>query len=65
MRAAGRCECLLIEDIGGMLGPLCEGVAVVGLVARVGCAAIVLSPDRLGAMNHTVLAARTLEAAWI
>jgi dethiobiotin synthetase len=54
-RVAGRYECLLIEGIGGVLVPLGEGLAVLDLVARPGCGAIVVSHNRLGTINDTML----------
>jgi dethiobiotin synthetase len=54
-RVAGRYECLLIEGIGGVLVPLGEGLAVPDLVARLGCATMVVCHNRLGTINETLL----------
>jgi dethiobiotin synthetase len=62
---ASRCQCLLIEGIGGVMVPLGEGFAVVDLVARLGWGAIVVSRNRLGTINHTLLTIRALQAAGI
>ncbi len=54
-RLASRCECLLIEGIGGLLVPLGEGFSVRDLIARLDCEVIVVSRNRLGTLNHTLL----------
>lgn len=64
-RVASRCECLLIEGIGGVLVPLGEGFTVLDLVAKLGCGAIVVSRNRLGTINHTLLTIGALQAAGI
>ena len=58
-RVAIRCQCLLVEGIGGLLVPLAEGFTVRDLIARLQCEVIVVSPNRLGTINHTLL---TIEA---
>ena len=63
-RIAGRCQCLLIEGIGGLLVPLGEGFTVRDLIARLHCEVIVVAVNRLGTINHTLLtveALRTIE----
>jgi dethiobiotin synthetase len=62
---ASRCECLLVEGIGGLLVPLGEGFTVRDLVARIGCKLIVASANRLGTINHTLLTAEALKHAGI
>ena len=59
--AATRCERLLIEGAGGLLVPLGEGYGVADLIAKLNCQVIVVSPNRLGTINHTVLTLRTLQ----
>jgi dethiobiotin synthetase len=60
-RMAGRCQCLLIEGIGGLLVPLAEGFTVRDLIARLQCEIIVVSPNRLGTINHTLLTVEALK----
>jgi dethiobiotin synthetase len=60
-RVAGRCDCLLIEGIGGLLVPLGEGFAVRDLIARLGCEVIVVARNRLGIINHTLLTVDALQ----
>jgi dethiobiotin synthetase len=60
-RMAGRCRCLLIEGIGGLLVPLAEGFAVRDLIARLHCEVIVVSRNRLGTINHTLLTVEALK----
>jgi dethiobiotin synthetase len=57
----GRCECLLIEGSGGLLVPLGEGYTVADLIAKLNCEVIVVSRNRLGTINHTLLTVRTLQ----
>ena len=64
-RLARRCECLLVEGIGGVMVPLGEGFAVVDLIARLGCPAILVSGNCLGTINHTLLSTRALQHAGI
>jgi dethiobiotin synthetase len=60
-RIASRCQCLLIEGIGGLLVPLGEGFTVRDLIARLGCEVIVVSRGRLGTINHTLLTVEALQ----
>lgn len=60
-RVANRCQCLLIEGIGGLLVPLAEGFTVRDLIARLQCEVIVVSPNRLGTINHTLLTVEALK----
>jgi dethiobiotin synthetase len=60
-RIAGRCECLLIEGIGGLLVPLGEGFTVRDLIASLRCEVIIVSADRLGTINHTLLTVEALK----
>jgi len=62
---ARRCECLLIEGIGGALVPLGDRFSVVDLITQLGCETIVVSRDRLGTLNHTLLTVGALQHAGI
>jgi dethiobiotin synthetase len=64
-RLAGRCQCLLIEGIGGAMVPLGEGFSVMTLIAKLGAEPIVVSRNRLGAINHTLLTVNALRQAGI
>jgi dethiobiotin synthetase len=64
-RLASRCQCLLVEGIGGVMVPLGEGFAVVDLIARLGCRTILVSRNRLGTINHTLLSVNALQHAGI
>ena len=57
---ADRCQSLLIEGIGGLLVPLGEGFTVRDLIARLHCEVIVVSCNRLGTINHTLLTVEAL-----
>jgi dethiobiotin synthetase len=63
-RIASRCQCLLIEGIGGLLAPLGERFTVRDLIARLDCEVVLVSCNRLRTINHTLLtvdALKTLE----
>ena len=60
-RVAGRCQCLLVEGIGGLLVPLGEGFTVRDLIARLDCEVIVVSRNQLGTINHTLLTVAALQ----
>jgi dethiobiotin synthetase len=60
-RVSDRCPCLLIEGIGGLLVPLGEGFTVRDLIANLGCEVIVVAPNRLGTINHTLLTVDALQ----
>jgi malonyl-CoA O-methyltransferase len=49
----------VVEGAGGALVPLGEGVLMIDLMVRLGLPVVVVSPNRLGAINQTLL---TLEA---
>lgn len=51
---------LLIEGSGGLLVPLGKGYTVGDLIARLGCDVLVVSHNRLGTINHTLLTAQAL-----
>jgi len=50
---------LVVEGAGGLLVPLAPGFLMVDLLAQLGLAAVVVSRNYLGSINHTLL---TLEA---
>jgi dethiobiotin synthetase len=60
-RISDRCPCLIIEGIGGLLVPLGEGFAVRDLIANLRCEVIVVAPNRLGTINHTLLTVEALQ----
>jgi dethiobiotin synthetase len=61
-KAAARCQCLLVEGIGGLLVPLGEGYTVADLIARLRCKVIIVSANRLGTINHSMLTVRTAQS---
>jgi dethiobiotin synthetase len=60
-RVSDRCPCLLIEGIGGLLVPLGKGFTVRDLIAKLDCEVIVVAPNRLGTINHTLLTVDALQ----
>jgi dethiobiotin synthetase len=60
-KIADRCECLLIEGSGGLLVPLGEKYCVSEVIKRLDCEVIVVSRNRLGTINHTLLTVSALK----
>lgn len=56
-----RCDYLLIEGAGGLLTPLGEGFAALELIKETGETVICVAPNKLGAINQSMLAVRSLE----
>lgn len=52
---AARCDRLIIEGCGGLLVPLGRDFTVADLIERLGCRVVVVSRNRLGTINHTLL----------
>jgi dethiobiotin synthetase len=59
---ASRCDMLLVEGIGGLLVPLGKNLTVADLISRLRCPALIVSPNRLGTINHTLLTIKALQA---
>ena len=51
---------LLVEGSGGLLVPLGEGYTVRDLIRRLDCDVLVVSRNRLGTINHTLLTVQAL-----
>ena len=60
---AKRCEWLLIEGIGGVMVPLGDGFSVLDLIAKLGCSTVVVSRNKLGTLNHTMLTVDAMQHA--
>jgi dethiobiotin synthetase len=60
-----RCQCLLVEGIGGLLVPLGEGFSVRDLIAALDCEVLVIARNRVGTINHTRLTVNALHDAGI
>ena len=55
-----RRPCLLVEGSGGVLVPLGEGFTFIDVVRELKCEILVVSRNRLGTINHTLLTAQAL-----
>jgi dethiobiotin synthetase len=62
---AKRCEWLLIEGIGGVMVPLGNGFSVLDLIANLSCSTVVVSRNKLGTINHTMLTVDAMQHAGI
>ena len=57
-----QCACLIIEGSGGLLVPLGEGFTVADVIANLNCDVVVVSRNKLGTINHTLLTVEALRA---
>jgi dethiobiotin synthetase len=55
-----RCDYLLVEGAGGLYVPLGESWFVKDLIEALDCEVILVSRDRLGTINHTILSVEAL-----
>jgi dethiobiotin synthetase len=62
---AKRCEWLLVEGIGGVMVPLGDGFSVLDLIANLSCSTVVVSRNKLGTINHTMLTVDVMQRAGI
>lgn len=46
---------LLVEGIGGVATPLCQDKTAADLAVALNCPALVIAPNRLGTLNHTLM----------
>lgn len=60
-KAAKRCDCLLVEGAGGLMVPLSRRRTMLDLIVEVGAEVIVVSQNKLGAINHAVLTLQALQ----
>jgi len=59
-RTQSKCECLLVEGIGGLLVPLGERFVVRDLVVAMDCHVLVVARNQIGTINHTLLTLNSL-----
>ena len=64
-RLSKRCEWLLIEGIGGVMVPLGDGFSVLDLITHLSCSTAVVSRNKLGTLNHTMLTVDALQHAGV
>ena len=62
---ARRCQWLLVEGIGGVMVPLGDGFPVLDLIVNLDCSPIVVSGNKLGTLNHTMLTVGVMQHAGI
>ncbi len=58
-RARNRCECLIVEGIGGALVPITKHLTIADLAVALDSEVSVVAKNKLGTLNHTFL---TIEA---
>lgn len=52
----GRCDCLVVEGAGGLLSPISWTQTNADLAAALGYPVVLVAANRLGVVNHTLLA---------
>jgi dethiobiotin synthetase len=57
-----RVDVLLIEGAGGWLSPVSDEESFADFAADVGCPVLIVSADRLGMINHTLLTVESVRA---
>jgi dethiobiotin synthetase len=57
-----KCDVLLVEGSGGLMVPLGKGYLVEDLIVKLKCRVIVVSRNRLGTINHTLMTVARLKA---
>jgi dethiobiotin synthetase len=62
---SGRCDVLLVEGVGGLMVPLAPNFTVMDLIGGLGCPTLVVSRNRLGTINHTLLSVKALQGVGI
>ena len=60
LRAATKCERLLVEGAGGLLVPLGSNFFVADVIAALDCNVVLVGRNKLGTINHTLLSVREL-----
>jgi dethiobiotin synthetase len=64
-KQAERCERLIIEGAGGLLAPLGEDYTALTIITRLSCEVMLVTPNKLGTINHTLLTVKALEQAGV
>jgi dethiobiotin synthetase len=55
------CDLLLVEGAGGLLTPLGDAFSAAELISALSAESIIVAPNRLGVLNHTLLTAEALQ----
>lgn len=64
-RLGRRCKILLVEGCGGVLAPLGNHYAAADLISLLRCETIIVAPNCLGTINHTLLTAKYMQSVGI
>jgi dethiobiotin synthase len=56
-------DCIVAEGAGGILVPLGGGKTMIDLMLALGWPVLLVSPDKLGTINHTLLSIQVLRSA--
>ena len=61
-RLGKRGKILLVEGSGGVLAPLGNHYAAADLISRLRCETVIVAPNCLGTINHTLLTAKYMQS---
>lgn len=61
-RLGKRCKILLVEGSGGVLAPLGGHYSAAEIISQLGCETVVVGPNCLGTINHTLLTVKYLQS---
>ena len=61
-KVTNKCDCLLVEGVGGLLVPLSANYFVLDLIRELDCEVLVVARNRLGTLNHTLLTMNAFSA---
>jgi dethiobiotin synthetase len=61
-RLGKRGKILLVEGSGGVLAPLGDHYAAADLISRLRCETVIVAPNSLGTINHTLLTAKYMQS---
>jgi dethiobiotin synthetase len=64
-RLSQRAEFLLVEGCGGVLAPLGDHYAAADLISLLRCETVLVAPNCLGTINHTLLAAKYMQSVGV
>ena len=59
-RFRNQCELLLVEGAGGLLVPLGNNYSAADIISALSCRVLVVAPNKLGTLNHTLLTLKAL-----
>jgi len=62
LRVSKRAKILLVEGSGGVLAPLGDHYAAAEIISSLRCETVIVAPNCLGTINHTLLTAKYMQS---